>query len=157
MRLALALALLLAGCGEPPMASDNEGASANQIARLSTPKEVRVDPQASVRLEPLGLAELDAAGMPLPACDFASGGRTLFAASSADAIARIEGRLFHFTHSSPIGPTGGFFEDRQISISVGRVGETPLAGADEWPARLIVTNRRTGAQAQRSGVWRCAG
>ncbi|HKR25293.1 MAG TPA: hypothetical protein VJS15_08550, partial [Allosphingosinicella sp.] len=73
-----------------------------------------------------------------------------------DAIARIEGRLLHFTHSSPIGPTGGFFEDRQLSISIGRVGEAPLEGVDSWPARITVTNRRGEARSELSGVWRCA-
>ena len=156
MRRAAVLVLLLAGCGEPDIVGENVGISANQIERLSTPKEEKADPAASVRLAPLGLADLDGAGMQNPACEFTSGGRMLLAATSADAIARIEGRLLHFTHSSPIGPTGGFFEDRQISISVGRVGEAPLAGADDWPARLTVTNRRTEAQAELSGVWRCA-
>ena len=157
MRLAALLpALLLAGCGEPDIVSENAGASANQIERLSTPKEESVDPQASVRLAPLGLPDLDGAGMQSPACDFSSGGRMLLAATSADAIARIEGRLLHFTHSSPMGPSGAFFEDRQISISIGRVGAAPLEGRDGWPARLTVTNRRTEAQAEVSGVWRCA-
>ena len=97
-----------------------------------------------------------AAGMQQPACDFSRGGRMLFAVTSGDAIARIERRLLHFTHSSPVGPTGGFFEDRQISISIGRVGEAPVAGADDWPARITVTNRRTEARSELSGVWRCA-
>ncbi len=156
MRGAALLALLLAGCGEPAIVGENVGASANQIERLSTPKDESIDPELSVRLEPLGLPELDGAGMPEPACDFSTGGgRVLFAATPSDAVARIEGRLLHFTHSSPMGPTGGFFEDRQISVSIGRVGEAPLVGQDGWPARITVTNRRTEARAELSGVWRC--
>jgi hypothetical protein len=155
MRIA-ALALMLAGCGGPDDVGDNAVVSANQIERLSTPKVENVDLQGSVRLVPLGLPDLDEAGMPDPACDFTRGGQMLLAATSGDAIARIEGRLFHFTLSSPMGPSGGFFEDRQVSISIGRVGEAPLEGEDGWPARLTVTNRRTEARAELSGVWRCA-
>ena len=157
MRRIVLLALLVAGCGEPDIVGENVGVSVNQIERLSTPKKQEVDPQLSVRLEPLGLADLDRAGMQSPACDFSRGGRVLLAVTSGDAIARIEGRLLHFTHSSPVGPTGGFFEDRQLSISIGRIGETPLEGADSSPARITVTNRRSEARSELSGVWRCAG
>ena len=78
----------------------------------------------------------------------------LLAATAGDAIARINGRLLHLTHAAPMGPSGGFFEDRQISISVGRVGETG-ADAGSWPARITVTNRRAEAQIEYDGVWRC--
>jgi hypothetical protein len=56
-----------------------------------------------------------------------------------------------------VGPTGGFFEDRRVSISVGRTGEVaPAAGAaGPWRARITVTNRRANAQVELDGVWRC--
>ena len=143
---ALPALLLLAACGDDDVIGEDRGVTANQIARLSTPEEETPDPRRPVRLEPLGLADLDAAGMPDPACDFSRDGRLLLAASSNDAIARIGGRLLHLTHSSPMEPSGGFFEDRQISISVGRAGES---------ARLAVTNRRADARLEAVGLWRC--
>jgi hypothetical protein len=156
MRACLALCLLAAGCSRAVPVSDG-GANEAQIQRLSTPKQEVVDTQAGARLQPLALADLDHAGMPAPPCDFSRDGQMLLAVSAGDAIARVAGTLRHFAHSSPAGPTGGFFEDRQVSISVGRVGEVnPGEGAmGRWPGRITVTNRRARAQIELDGVWRC--
>jgi hypothetical protein len=155
MRRGLILCLLVAGCGHE--ASVPNGANEAQIERLSTPKQEVVDTQAAARLQPLALADLDQAGMAQPACDFSNERGMLLAVSPADAIARVAGVLRHFAHSSPAGPSGGFFEDRQISISVGRVGEVePGEGAaGSWPGRITATNRRARAQIELDGVWRC--
>jgi hypothetical protein len=156
MRAGLALCLLVAGCGQDVPVSKG-GANEAQIQRLSTPKEEVVDTEAAARLRPLTLAELDQAGLISPMCDFSRNGRMLLAVSSADAIATVAGTLRHFAHSSAAGPTGGFFEDRQVSISVGRVGAVnPGQGAaGSWPGRITVTNRRAHAQIELDGVWRC--
>jgi hypothetical protein len=157
MRPALALALLLAGCGGGPE-GENARVDANQIARLSTPEhEPVVDPQLLARPQPLGIADLEAEGMPNPTCDFTADGRRLLAATAADAIAKINGRIYHFNHSSPAGPTGGFFEDRQLSISVGRTGAIDPVDAQtgRWAGRISVSNRRADARVELSGVWRC--
>jgi hypothetical protein len=156
MRLAAPLLLLLAlaGCGAGP-GGENAGITANQLERLAKarPEEVP-DPQLSARPQSLVRADLEGAGMARPDCDFSKNGHMLVAATPSDAIARIDGRLYHFTHSSPVGPTGGFFEDRQLSISIGRVAET-TARAGRWTARLTVTNRRPNAQVEIVGTWRC--
>jgi hypothetical protein len=157
MRAVLALSLLLAGCGERAGVG-NRGPSENQIERLSTPKaEEVVDRQAAARPQPLALADLEQAGLAVPACEFGRDGRRLFAVSANDAIARIGGVVRHFAHASPAGPTGGFFEDRQVSVSVGRVGAVPAGqtAAGAWPARITVTNRRADAQIELEGIWRC--
>jgi hypothetical protein len=156
MRTALALLLLLGGCGDGVAITD-QGASENQMERLSIPRKEVVDPQAPARLQPLQRADLDQAGLAEPACDFSRDGRMLFAASPADAIAKVGDRIRHFAHSAPAEPTGGFFEDRQVSVSVGRVGEVPpgAGAAGSWPARITVTNRRAEAQTELNGVWRC--
>ena len=53
-----------------------------------------------------------------------------------------------------MGPSGGYFEDRQLSVSVGRIGEA-TADTGRWPARIVITNRRAEAQIELDGVWRC--
>lgn len=148
--------MLLSGCGDGVAVTDR-GASENQMERLSTPRKEVVDPQAPARLQPLDRADLVQAGLADPLCDFSRDGRMLFAVSAADAIARVGGTVRHFAHSTPAEPTGGFFEDRQVSVSVGRVGEVrPGEGAvGSWPARITVTNRRAEAQTELNGVWRC--
>jgi hypothetical protein len=160
MRPALALTLLaLAGCGS---GQDGAGAKvdANQIERLSHPKtEPQVDPQISARPQPLTGADLRSARMPdPPRCDFSLGGHRLFAAQGGDAIARIDGSVYHFDQPSPAGPTGAFAADRQLRISIGRTDAIDPGGTDDndrWPARLTVTNRRTPAQVELNGTWRC--
>jgi hypothetical protein len=156
-RAAALLALTVAGCGPRGPVDDNRHVTANQIERLATLKAEITDPQAPARLQPLVLADLASAGIAEPACDFTRDGRMLLAVSAADAVARVAGTLHHFAHASPAGPTGGFFEDRQISVSVGRTGEiAPGEGAaGSWPGRITVTNRRAEAQIELDGVWRC--
>jgi hypothetical protein len=157
MRAAALLALIAAGCGERGPIGEDRGVTHNQIERLSTPEVENPDPQAAARPQPLRRADLDRAGLAAPACAFGRNGRMLLAISPGDAIARVAGTLHHLTHSSPAGPTGGFFEDRQISISVGRTGAVPVGqgAAGTWPARITVTNRRAEAQVELDGVWRC--
>ena len=152
---ALLALLLLAGCGET--GSGNGAATANQIERLSTPAVENRDPRASARLQPITLADLDREGLAGPGCDFSSEGRMLLAAVGSNAIVRIEGEIRHLLHSAPVGPTGGFFEDRQLSVSVGRTAEsgTTAGEADSWPARVTVTNRRTEMQQELNGLWTC--
>jgi hypothetical protein len=154
MRLGPAIALLLAGCGQSGEAPRG-GAGENQIERLSTPQKDDTDPHAAARIAPLTPEDVAALGP--SSCDFSRGGHLLLAATPSDAVARVAGELRHFTHSSPMGPTGGFFEDRQISISVGRTG-APVPGegaAGSWPGRIIVTNRRANADMRLDGAWRC--
>ena len=156
MRFSLALCLLVAGCGHDVPVS-NGGANEAQIQRLSTPKQVVVDTQAAARLQPLSNVDLASAGMGTPACDFSRFGAMLLAVSAGDAIANVAGTLRHFAHASPAGPTGGFFEDRQVSISVGRLGQV-IPGQSEvgsWPGRITATNRRARAQVELDGIWRC--
>jgi hypothetical protein len=148
--------LLLAGCGADPVGEGT--ATANQIERLSTPEqEPAADPLASARLQPLDPGDITHEGLSGPGCRFSIGGAIVLAADAGDAVARIGGETLHFTHSAPVGPSGGFFEDRQVSISVGRTdaAETPARDMIGWPARITVTNRRTGAQLEQDGSWRC--
>jgi hypothetical protein len=158
-RLMPALALLgLAACGGGLSGGDAK-VDSNEIERLSRPKaEPQVDTQVSARPQPLTGADLRGAGMPdPPGCDFTSEGHRLFAANGGDAIARINGTLVHFDQPSPAGPTGTFVTDRQLSVSIGRTDGIDPGGTgdDRWPARLTATNRRTRAQVELAGTWRC--
>jgi hypothetical protein len=154
--LAMTISVLLSGCGSG--GGDSEGsADTNQIERLSRPKVEAPDPRASARLEPVTPADLEQEGLLGAGCSFTRDGRILIAVAGSDAIVRHAGELRHLVHSAPAGATGGFFEDRQLSVSVGRTSEQAVA-ADEgssWPARMTVTNRRTEAQVEHRGVWTC--
>jgi hypothetical protein len=81
----------------------------------------------------------------------------LLASVGSDAVVKLGGELRHMIHSAPVGPTGGFFEDRHLSISVGRTTENGTADGETnaWPARIIVTNRRAEIQRELQGVWTC--
>ena len=159
MRAALAFAVLaLAACGGG-QSGGGAKVDTNQLERLSRPKVVpQEDPQITARPQPVTGADLRNAGMPdPPRCEFSADGRRLFVAHGGDSIARINGTLFHFDQASPAGPTGTFVSDRQLSISIGRtdVIDPGGTGDDRWPARLTATNRRTRAQVELTGTWRC--
>ena len=157
MRAAAAILLLVAsGCGPRGPVVPKGGASENQIERLSTLKVEPVDPSASARLQPLQIGDPTAGPPGSGLCDFSLGGAIYLVASPVDSVARTGGRVLHLVPSGPFGETGGFFEDRQISISVGRDRQAAGAGqAGRWPARLVSTNRRTRAHAEMAGLWSC--
>ena len=75
----------------------------------------------------------------------------LLAATPSDAIARIGGQLLHFAHAAPVGPSGGFFEDRQTSISVGRTDGRRRTGR-----RVRVAGADHGDQPPHRGAGRAA-
>jgi hypothetical protein len=152
---ALGLALFLAGCGSEEEHA-NGAADTNQIERLATPRVEKADPKASVRLQAIEQADIAGEGMSGAGCRFVRDGRLLLASAGSDAVIRIGGELRHLIHSAPVGPTGGFFEDRRISVSVGRDRDAPTTGASpSGPARITITNRRTEAQLELRGVWTC--
>jgi hypothetical protein len=139
------LALAVAACG----GGGDGNASHEQIERLSTPEQNKVeDVSMTARLQPLQRA--DGGSLSNASCRFVRDDQVLMLASTEGAIARINGELRTLVPAGPVGPTGGFFEDRQVSLSVG-------AGAAIGSARVLVTNRRTGAQTQVLGIWNCGG
>ena len=107
---------------------------------------------ASARLQPLDAGRRHRMkASAAPGCAFSSGGPMLLAATAEDAIARIGGTLRHFAHSAPVGPSGGFFEDRQISISVGRTD-----GAGDRRRRVGLAGADHGHQPPHRGAGRAA-
>jgi hypothetical protein len=152
---ALAAIFLLAGCGPAPQ--EGGGVTANQIERLSRPEEIVTDPKASVRLQPLTVADVRGAAESGAACRFTRNGILYLLASDDGAAARVAGALNHYVASGPVGPSGGYFENRQISISAGRTSQlgAPNPNGTGWPGRVAVTNRRNGVQAELRGTWTC--
>jgi hypothetical protein len=148
--------LVVAGCGSG--GGEVEGsANTSQIERLSTPKVKQPDPRATARLQPVTAEDLLHEGLVGAGCTFRRDGAMLLASVGSDALVRHAGELRHLIHSAPVGATGGFFEDRHLSVSVGRTSEAPAAvgEASGWPARITITNRRTEAQVELRGVWTC--
>ena len=156
MRGILLLSLALAACDKGPPVM-NQGASEAQIRRLATLNVVPPDLTLPAHVQPLLPADLVRNGIGQPTCDFTRDGQMLLAINATEAVARVAGIVRHFVHASPMGPTGGFFSDRQVSISVGRTGQIVPgeSGVGRWPARMTVTNRHENAQLEQSGVWRC--
>lgn len=144
-RAAVLLAMAVAACG----GGDDGNVSREQIERLSTPEQNKVeDVSMTARLQPLQQA--DGGSLANASCRFIRDGRVLMLASAEGAIARLNNELRTLVPAGPVGATGGFFEDRQVSLSVG-------AGAAIGSARVLVTNRRTGAQTMVLGIWNCGG
>jgi hypothetical protein len=138
----------LAACGGDT--GGNQPVSAEQIERVSTPKNEMDDVGRSARLEPLSGDEIAEVGRE-GGCIFSRGPDILLVAAGSNAIARIAGEARHFVQSAPVEPTGGFFEDRQVSVSIGRVGTEGPA------ARATTINRRSETSEDIAGTWACEG
>jgi hypothetical protein len=142
----LAALMLVAGCsgaGEP----GNRGASAEQIREVATATNaIEADPGVAVAIQPLSAAESGIAG---PGCRFVRNGETLVIATGGDASARIGGQLRHFVQTAPADASGIFLEDRQLSISIGRIAPTGDA------ATLRITSRANQAEQSWAGSWSC--
>ena len=148
--------MLMTGCSIAPEQASGPPLDTNQIEKLSTPAvSVEEDPQAGARLMPLTPSDLQTAQASAQGCSFRSNGALLLATWGSDSIARIDGSIIHLVHSSPVGPSGGFFEDRQVSISVGRTQAGTFDSRVGAPARATITNRRTHAQVELTGAWAC--
>ena len=156
LRLLFVVSLVLAACN-PADEPANGSAEANQIRRLAQAKQEKADPSETARLQPLSEADLEAEGLIGARCSFRSEGGLMLVVVPSDSLIRFAGARRHLVHSAPVGATGGFFEDRQLSVSVGRTEENgaPGDGGMIWPARLKTTNRRTGGEVELEGFWTC--
>ena len=139
---ALGLILLAAGCGQGRDAEVNS----ELLERIAIQQNESMDIEATVRLQPI------AGIVPPPAyagreCRFTRGSEVLIHAFSAAAAARIDGVVRVFRVEGPVGPTGGFFRDRELAISIGM--------APGAPARARVTNRATRRELDVEGQWQC--
>jgi hypothetical protein len=156
---ALAAVALLAACEQRVPTPEENDAFARDLANLSAPKEEEPPaPEPALNLLPLQPGDVEAALGQAQPCDFAAGGRILFAAAGRAGVARINGLAVRMGATLPTGPTGGFFEGQRFAISVGRLADdmAPVEGTTSWPAKLILTERVGDRPEQRlEGVWRC--
>ena len=152
----IAAALLLSAC-EDGLVSEDRGVTANQIELVSTPRNEAEPIDLVERLQPITRSDIEREGLLGAGCDFSANGSLLLVAAGDGALVRFGRDLVHLVGAGPVGPTGGFFEDRQVSVSVGLLGDNrsvvnePRSG----PARAIVTNRRTEVENEIEGVWTC--
>ncbi|HEX8527462.1 hypothetical protein [Allosphingosinicella sp.] len=112
-------------------------------------------------LQPLSAAEIQSELPGGTACDFSSGGQLLLVAGASDSVAKVNGRIVHFTAQgpAPVDSSGGFFTGGNFTISVGRTVDDPIAGGQgtSWEGRIALTDRaRDGAHRELEGIWRCA-
>jgi hypothetical protein len=144
MRAIVVLPMLMASaCGFTGDAEMNS----DQLERIAIQQNQVDDIGATARLEPLERIS-PPPGYRDITCRFTRNGQLLVLAGIYRAAAQVDGTLRIFQTEGPIGPTGGFFRDRELALSVGAEG-----GA---PARARVTNRTTGAQEDHQGQWQCA-
>jgi hypothetical protein len=153
-----ALALLAACAEQEPSAAEND-AFARNLENLAAPKEEEPPaPEPALNLVPLQPGDVEAALGQAPPCDFAAGGRILFAAAGRAGVARVNGLAVRMGATLPTSPTGGFFEGQRFAISIGRLVDemAPVENATSWPAKLVLTERSGEHAEQRiEGAWRC--
>ncbi len=158
----LLLAATLSGCGrdgglageDRPI--DGSRPTGNEIRNLTNPQ----DPSANVQppqLDPIGFAEMEAAGVLGAGCSFNIGDDVMLASGSGRAVVKIGGQVVRLTPAAPVNDRGGLFQSETISVSVGR-GEEQGRTQEEvttWPARAAITDRANDVTADIEGVWAC--
>jgi hypothetical protein len=124
---------------------------------VSTPRNEARPVDLVERLQPITREDIEQEGLLGAGCDFSANGSLLLVATADGALVRFGRDLVHLVGAGPVGPTGGFFEDRQVSVSVGRLSQTGSVAEEtaSRPARAIVTNRRTEVVNEIEGVWTC--
>ena len=134
--------------------------TANQIERLSTPDAGAGRRSASRRrgCSRSSRATSPSAGLIGPGCRFSA--RRRDRCSRPAPATRSRGSTARMLHFGPFG--AGRAERRllrgppaQHQRRADRRGRRPAAAIAGWPARITVTNRRTGAQVELDGIWRC--
>ncbi len=138
----LAALCLAAGCGSERDAALNS----EQLERIAFEQNRFEDVGRTARLQPLG-AFAPPADYRGPVCRFTRGADILVYAFGNAAAARIDGRLRTLRAQAPIGPSGGFYRDDELALSI---GVEPGA-----PARARVTNRLTETREDATGAWTC--
>lgn len=137
--------MAFSACNSAP--GDEQAPNTQQIENLSKiEEEPKADPRESVRLQSLASEDLLLGSD--GGCRFTAQRGILLATAGEGAVARLGDELRTLIPTGPAGPSGGFYEQGQMSISVGR-------GEGATPDRLAVTNRRTGAHVVERGAWEC--
>jgi hypothetical protein len=139
---ALALLCLASGCGQ----QRDSSANTQQLERIAFEQNKFDDIGRTARLQPLGAfaAPADYRG---PVCRFTRGADILVYAFGSAAAARIDGTLRTLRAQAPIGPSGGFYRDDELALSIG------VESGEQASARI--TNRLTEAREDAIGVWTC--
>lgn len=135
-------AILMAGCGD----GGDRGVNSAQLNRIAFQRNEMADIGVTARLQPLGTFAAPE-GYQGPVCRFMRDGDTLVFAFGSAAAARVDGRLRSFRAEAMIGPSGGFYRDDELALSIGV--------EPNEPARARVTNRMTEAQEDARGNWAC--
>ncbi len=154
-----ATVLILAACGGSGPQGD---ASSSNLATAGPPPQPATgresqDSAPPLRLEPLGLDEVEQARLRGAGCDFTVGEQLLLVAAEGEAIAKVNGRVVRLYHNAALGPTGGFFASPEARISVGRIegAEQQRDEGMSWPARIAATSPANGAPSRIEGRWSC--
>ena len=160
----LGAAALLAGCGGD---GDGEAAALNEQQLSETivnVAEARPDPTPGPpgpSLVKLSREDVERALPPGPGCDFSDGGELLFVAENkGQALAKVNGLPVSLRAEGPVGPGGGFFATPRYRVSIAPLSRDGVEIADSttWPARLVLTDRRSGEKSNElstEGTWRC--
>ena len=157
LALVLLLALATAGCsGEEERQTSNLPADMlyNSIEAAREARPAKED--APKRLGVLAAADLPADLRQGSACRLMQGERLLLHAASSGAVARIDGRSQRLRIAGPVGPSGGFFAGKGVTISVGR--QVPPVGEGyepPAPATASVGSPSDTRVEQVAGMWAC--
>ena len=151
----VSLALLLAACGP---SGQERGLSEEEINALGLGHNASTEKAptpSSIGLDPLAPEDLVAANM-RPGCMLRVGGQPVLAAEQYRALVNRYGQRTELSVDGPVGATGGFFQNQNISVSVGR----PYDRADpdqlpSGPARVRLNDRRQNTSTEVEADWSC--
>jgi hypothetical protein len=161
---ALAIALLAASCGsgEDPNGSAGDVSEAELAARIEN-VAFAPTPEEAEKAAPRRLGLLEEATLPDEfrtgrSCRLTEGANLILVAAAFGAVANIDGRSARLAHAGPVGPSGGFFEAPDISVSIGlKRPEGAAPGATATRAGVTVGGDDSKPIQRFEASWTCLG
>lgn len=149
---------MLAGCS-PGGDQASGGLTDAQIEALSLDKAKQVP--NSLLPDMLGLGELEPEDRNDPAlrggCILSIANQPLLLAGRYQGVVRRNGRVKRLQVNGPIGSTGAFLENEELSISIGQPRDGAGAAPRPGIARARINDRRNGNSTEVEANWSCGG
>lgn len=160
----LALAVLLAGCGDEHRAREEAKDAAEDARDIAMVERMSREPFKPILPKPIGAVDMARYGLDRAGCAFRKQNAQdpLFLAGSEEGFMRIAGDLNRYAAKTESAELPGGARATYVGLTswvelVRLPDEGTGAGQDRWPARLVIHDAQERVAFQADGVVSCSG